>query len=165
MVWEENAHGDAGISAGAISGLSPTYGNSRFLGLWGPGGGGRRIWISLLIDRGVELKGLMCQLRSECHLIRDTHTHARKNSSENMEGVGEANSSKGTAVRCLEVEDGWRAGLRRLLPRRPGCRRKLLLFWAASQPHCQQAPPLPLASDTIWQKRSCSGKRGLPPTA
>lgn len=45
-----------GISAGAISGVSPgLWQNSRFLGRWGPGGGGRRIWIPLLMDRGVEL--------------------------------------------------------------------------------------------------------------
>lgn len=63
----------------------PTYGNSRFLGFWGPGRGERRISVSLLIDRGVELKGLIHQLEINVILfISATHTHARKNSSEKM---------------------------------------------------------------------------------
>lgn len=36
----------------------------------------------------------------------------------------------------------------------------------ASQPRCQQGPlPLPLASDTVWQRQCYSRKRGVPPSA
>lgn len=127
-----------GISAGKISGLSPTYGN-RFLGLWGPGGEGHRIRISFRDDRGAELKGLTRQLEINVILrIRDTHTHARKSSSENKGGGG--CPPKGAAVCCLDVENGLRAGLCSLLPRMPwpgggiqGGERKQLLFGVPSR--------------------------------
>lgn len=127
-----------GISAGKIRGLSPTYGN-RFLGLWGPGGEGHRIRISFRDDRGAELKGLTRQLEINVILrVRDTHTHARKSSSENKGGGG--CPPKGAAVCCLDVENGLRAGLCSPLPRMPwpgggiqGGERKQLLFGVPSR--------------------------------
>lgn len=79
----------------------PNYGNSRFLGLWGPGRGGRKIQISLLIGRGGEVKGLTCQFRSEC-LIYWRHPHARQEKQLRKPGGVEA------ICRRLEVENGWR---------------------------------------------------------
>lgn len=100
-------------------------------------------------------------------LIRDTHTHAGKNSSGNMEGVGKASSSERGS--CPLFGGGeWLASWTPAACFRGGRgQRKQLLFGGAPQPHCQHGPlPLPSASDTTWQKQSYSRrKRGAPPSA
>lgn len=97
-----------------------------------------------------------------------------KTAQKTWKGWGRLALPTGAAVRCLVVENGWRAGPRSLLPRRPRGsireqrwgREEAAFVLGASQPRCQQGPlPLPLASDTVWQKQCYSRKRGVPPSA
>lgn len=93
-----------------------------------------------------------------------------KTAQKTWSGWGRVALPTGAAVRCLHVENGWRAGTRSLLLRRPGGsirgREEAAFVLGASQPRCQQGPlPLPLASDTVWQKQCYSRKRGVPPSA